>query len=64
MLRAGTKADHGSVELNFAAPLSKLFAPQLNGWLLVQYFNGHGESLVNYNRDLGAQYRVGLAIAF
>jgi hypothetical protein len=35
----------------------------LTGWLLLQYFNGYGESLLDYNRKLESQLRLGIAIA-
>ncbi len=43
----------GSVELNLTYPLSEKYE------LLFQYFNGYGDSLIDYNRQ---QQRVGLGI--
>jgi outer membrane phospholipase A len=34
----------------------------LNGYILLQYFDGWGESLVAYNQRLPAQYRLGLMV--
>jgi phospholipase A1/A2 len=63
VLRKGTRSDFGSIELNASYPLSKLSGGDLTGWLLLQYFNGYGESLLDYNRKLESQLRLGIAIA-
>jgi len=63
VLRKGTRSDYGSIELNASYPLSKLSGGDLTGWLLLQYFNGYGESLLDYNRKLDSQLRLGIAIA-
>jgi phospholipase A1 len=62
-LRKGDGTDRGSVELNVSYPLSKLSGGDLTGWLLLQYFNGYGESLLDYNRKLDSQWRLGIAVA-
>ncbi|MGH8176843.1 MAG: phospholipase A [Steroidobacter sp.] len=64
MIRKGARGSHGSVELNFAAPLSRLISREVNGWLLLQCFHGYGESLIDYDRQLEAQLRAGLAVVF
>ncbi|HWK48612.1 MAG TPA: phospholipase A [Steroidobacter sp.] len=62
-LRKGTRSNYGSMELNLSYPLSKLSGGDLTGWLMLQYFNGYGESLLDYNRKLDAQWRLGFAVA-
>lgn len=62
-LRKGKRSNYGSVELNVSYPLSKLSGGDLTGWLTLQYFNGYGESLLDYNRKLDAQLRLGIAVA-
>jgi phospholipase A1 len=62
-LRKGTRSDFGSIELNASYPLSKLSGGDLTGWLMLQYFGGYGESLLDYNRKLDSQLRLGIAIA-
>lgn len=62
-LRKGTRSDFGSAELNLSYPLSKLSGGDLTGWLMLQYFGGYGESLLDYQRKLEAQVRLGIAIA-
>lgn len=62
-LRKGERSDYGSVELNVSYPLAKLSGGDLTGWLTMQYFAGYGESLLDYNRKLDAQWRLGIAVA-
>lgn len=62
-LRKGERSSYGSAELNLSYPLSKLSGGDLTGWLLLQYFNGYGESLLDYNRKLDSQWRLGIAVA-
>ncbi len=63
VLRKGTRSDFGSIELSASYPLSKLSGGDLTGWLMLQYFNGYGESLLDYNRKIDSQLRLGIAIA-
>lgn len=62
-LRKGTQKNYGSAEVNVSYPLSKLSGGDLTGWLLLQYFGGYGESLLDYNRKLESQWRLGIAVA-
>lgn len=62
-IRKGTRSDFGSVELNASYPLSKLSGGDLTGWLMLQYFGGYGESLLDYRRKLDSQLRLGISIA-
>ena len=48
-----TSDNKGSVELNLSYPISSRYD------ILLQYFNGYGDSLVDYNRH---QQRIGLGI--
>lgn len=61
--RKGNSGNYGSAELNVSYPLSRLSGGDLNGWVLAQYFIGYGESLLDYNRKLEPQVRIGLAVA-
>jgi outer membrane phospholipase A len=61
--RKGTEGNYGSMELNVSYPLAALSGGDLTGWLMLQYFSGYGESLLDYNRKLDAQFRFGLAVA-
>jgi len=62
-VRKGKRSDFGSLELSASYPLSKLSGGDLTGWLMLQYFGGYGESLLDYSRKLDAQLRLGIAIA-
>lgn len=62
-LRKGERSDYGSVEANVSYPLAKLSGGDLTGWLMLQYFSGYGESLLDYNRKLDSQWRLGIAVA-
>jgi phospholipase A1 len=46
-------SNRGSIELNLSYPISKRYEA------LLQYFNGYGDSLIDYNRS---QERIGLGI--
>lgn len=61
-LRKGTVGRRGSVELNLATPFRFLTGGRMNGWLLTQYFSGHCESLLEYDKKLKSQLRFGFAI--
>jgi len=62
-LRRGMRSNYGSADLNLSYPLSKLSGGDLTGWLMLQYFGGYGESLLDYQKKLDAQLRLGIAIA-
>lgn len=69
MLRKGTKDHYGSVEVNAILPLratdqffDRIGAKGLNGYWFVQYFNGWGETILDYNLKLNAQFRSGLML--
>lgn len=62
-LRRGVEAHYGSVQVDVTYPLRRIFfMDDLGGYLHVQYFNGWGESLLDYNRKLPSQIRVGIMI--
>jgi outer membrane phospholipase A len=59
-LRKGTRAEAYSVQLDVSYPLKKPTFGNLGGYLHLQYFNGYGESLIDYNQKVHSQFRVGL----
>ena len=61
-LRKGTGDDPYSVQLDFSFPLKTATLGNLGGYLHLQYFNGYGESLLDYNRHVQSQFRIGLMI--
>jgi outer membrane phospholipase A len=49
-----------SVQLDLTYPLRSVALGNLNGYLLFQYFDGWGETILRYNQRSDAQYRLGL----
>jgi outer membrane phospholipase A len=60
-LRKGS-ANHGSLLLDASWPLRRRFFADAGGFLHLQYFNGYGETLLDYNRRHAPQWRVGFSI--
>ncbi|MBL9190255.1 MAG: phospholipase A [Opitutaceae bacterium] len=64
----GHPRGHGSLELNFTWPtdhmrlLPEELRATIGGYLQVQYFNGYGESLLDYNVRRRDQLRFGLTL--
>lgn len=61
-LRKGTRQWYGSVDAQVTYPLARLI-PGTAGYLMAGYFVGYGESLLDYNRKLDSQWRLGIAVA-
>lgn len=61
-LRKGTRKGYGSVDAQLTYPLSRLL-PGTAGYLMAGYFIGYGESLLDYNRKLPWQFRLGYALS-
>lgn len=61
-LRKGTYKDPYSAQFDLSYPLRVATFGNLGGYLLVQYFEGWGESLLDYDRHVRPQFRVGLMI--
>jgi phospholipase A1 len=59
--RKGTDT-FGSVQVDLSYPIRQPFFADAGGYLLFQYFNGYGESFIDYNIRGPAQYRLGFAI--
>jgi len=62
VLRKGTLSDVGSSDLQVTYPLNRMF-PGVAGYLMVQYFTGYGETLLNYNQREPWSLRFGYAIS-
>jgi outer membrane phospholipase A len=60
--RKGKLSDPYSVQLDVSYPLKKPTFGNLGGYLHLQYFNGYGESLLDYDRHVRPQFRIGLMI--
>ena len=61
-VRRGDKSAYGSIQVDASYPLRKPTFGNLGGYLHLQYFNGYGESLVDYNQRLRSQFRIGLMV--
>ncbi|MBY4895829.1 phospholipase A [Cupriavidus sp. AU9028] len=57
-LRKGTRDWYGSVDAQLSYPLARLI-PGTGGYLMAGYFAGYGESLLDYNRKVPWQFRIG-----
>lgn len=59
----GRKGSAGfATQVDVTYPLPGLTLGNLNGYLLLQYFDGYGESVLSYNQRLKSQFRLGLAV--
>jgi len=61
ILRRGT-AGKGSTQLDLSYPIRKSIFAGVGTFLHVQYFNGYGQTLLDYNVSRHPQYRVGLSV--
>ncbi len=59
--RKGT-GPFGSLQLDASYPLRQPFFANAGGYVHLQYFNGYGETLLDYNLRRRAQFRVGFSI--
>lgn len=60
MLRNNLKSSNrGAVQFNWSFPIGKSFGHQMKGF--VQYFNGYGESLIDYDASVN-RFSVGIAM--
>ncbi|TJZ70063.1 phospholipase A [Chitiniphilus eburneus] len=59
-LRTGT-AGYTSGKVEATYPLARLF-PSMMGYLYLSYFEGWGETLLDYNKRSSAQFRVGYSL--
>jgi outer membrane phospholipase A len=48
-LRAGQSFHYGAVQVDLTYPFDNIFKT-FAGYFLIQYWNGYGESLLNYNQ--------------
>lgn len=61
-LRKGMKGSHYSADTQLSYPLAQLL-PGTAGYLVLGYFTGYGESLLDYNRKRASQVRIGYSIS-
>ncbi|MDP2225897.1 MAG: phospholipase A [Moraxellaceae bacterium] len=60
-LRKGMQGTKGSIQVDATYPFRGLLS-NVNGFFHVQYFNGHGESILDYNVKQPSQIRIGLVV--
>jgi len=60
--RIGTGWDKGSIEAQYTYPLGQWLGGGEAPYLFLQWFNGYGESLLDYNQRTPWQVRLGFAI--
>lgn len=58
----GVDTDRGSIELNLSYPIRAPLFYRAGGFIYLQYFQGHGESLLNYHTRTKPTVRIGFAI--
>lgn len=56
------KGRFGSVQVDASYPFRKPFLADTGGFLHFQYFNGYGETILDYNQRHRSQFRVGVSI--
>ena len=61
-MRKGTGTAPYSVEFDLSIPLRTPRLGNLGGYLHLQFFDGYGESLLDYNRKVHPEFRIGLMI--
>jgi outer membrane phospholipase A len=61
-LRKGNHAMYGSIDAQLSYPVQRLFGGALGGYLSLGYFNGYGQSLLDYNNRQHWIVRVGYSI--
>jgi outer membrane phospholipase A len=60
--RLGNGWQHASIETQYTYPLGQWLGGGESPFLFVQWFNGYGESLLDYNQRTPWQIRLGFAI--
>ena len=61
LIRRG-KAGNGSTQVDLSYPLKGVFAMAGGGYLHMQYFDGEGDTLLEYNVSRDPQFRIGFSI--
>lgn len=61
-LRKGTRAGYGSMQLDGAYALTTSRQGRVGTYLHVQYFNGWGENILDYDKKFKSQFRIGLML--
>ncbi|MEZ5276738.1 MAG: phospholipase A [Opitutaceae bacterium] len=62
LVRIGTEPGVGSFQLDLTYPMDRLFFGNAASFLHLQYFDGWGETLLNYDQRLPSQVRIGFTL--
>ena len=62
LARKGQSSGKGSLQLDLSYPLDHVVEGTTGSFFLLQYFNGWGEDILDYNNRIGAQIRAGFMI--
>jgi len=60
--RIGKGDRYGNLQVDFTYPLDLLWEDNLDAFLHLQYFNGYGETLQEYNIKRPSQFRLGVML--
>ncbi len=60
--RAGTGAHKGSVQFDVSYPLDRMTGGAISGFLGLQYFDGYGETILDYDRRVQSRVRLGYVL--
>lgn len=52
----------GAVQVDASYPIRRPFFANAGGYIHFQYFNGYGESLIDYNQKRASQFRIGVSV--
>lgn len=61
MMRRG-KAGNGATQVDLSYPLKGVFSMAGGGYFHMQYFDGEGDTLLEYNQSRDPQFRIGVSI--
>lgn len=61
LMRRG-KAGNGATQVNVSYPLKGVFSMAGGGYFHMQYFDGEGDTLLEYNQSRSPQFRIGVSI--
>jgi len=62
LLRSGTNTGKRSTQIDLSYPIRRSIFSGVGAFVHLQYFQGYGQTLLDYNRSSKPQFRVGLSI--
>ncbi len=60
--RIGTGAHKGSIQFDVSYPLDRMTGGAISGFLGLQYFDGYGETILDYDRRVESRVRIGYVL--